>query len=101
MTDQPIRPAREHRRRARHRRTLAVAASAALGALLLAGCSSPGDGRGDATVSKSSDVGIPTGRFLRRICRLVSAAVTVIGIPGSRRIDRTPDPTTSPSWPAP
>ncbi|HEU0182201.1 MAG TPA: hypothetical protein VFR16_08415, partial [Agromyces mariniharenae] len=45
MTDQPIRPAREHRRRARRRRTLAVAASAALGALLLAGCSSPGDGR--------------------------------------------------------
>jgi len=45
MTDQPIRPARAHRRRARRRRTLAVAASAALGALLLAGCSSPGDGR--------------------------------------------------------
>ncbi len=43
MTDQPIRPAREHRRRARRRRTLGVAASAALGALLLAGCSSPGD----------------------------------------------------------
>ena len=45
MTDQPIRPAREHRRRARRRRTLGVAASAALGALLLAGCSAPGDGR--------------------------------------------------------
>ena len=45
MTDQPIRPARAHRRRAWRRRTLAVAASAALGALLLAGCSSPGDGR--------------------------------------------------------